>query len=112
MPKSLQSIAAEALRAVAAGSQSTPLASLSLFIAASSDPSRSVAKSFDVLTLSSPVVGVARVTQDCAPMIRRIPATPRPRGRWAVRDADAQSSNVTIGDLGIVAMAPRKRRRP
>jgi hypothetical protein len=109
MTNRLEPIAVENLEFVEGGTlNGTPLGSLSFFISASNDSSRSVAKSFDVLTLSSPVVGVARVAHEQAPP--KIMGTPVPRGRARAAssgDDRPMQRTVTVGDL-IVA---RKRGR-
>jgi len=113
MIKRLQPIAVDALRSVSGGT-STPLGSLQFFIATSSDPSRSVAKSFDVLTLSSPVVGVVRVTQDEGNAIPRIQGTPVPRrrGRWTATKTEPSPTVIVDGFDLVTAEPPRRRRRP
>ena len=68
------------LARVAGGAfQTSPLGSLSLHIARTQPPATCVAKSFDVLTLASPLVGVTRVS--CDDSIPRLPPLPK-RSQW------------------------------
>jgi hypothetical protein len=109
MLKKPEPIAAHELRRVAGGCITTsPLGSLSLFIASNNDPSRAVAKSFDVLTLSSPVTGVARIAHDAGRGIPKLPPLPKQRrGRYAASAGDQAQPMVTVDDLD----APSRRRR-
>jgi hypothetical protein len=103
MSNKLEALGRADLRNVTGGHlHSSPLGSLSLFISRTNDPTRAVAKSFDVLTLSSPKVCAA----DRVPNLPPLPA--RTRSRW-----NTPSPTVTV-DVALTAGAKivaRKRRQ-
>jgi hypothetical protein len=106
MTKLPKPIAYPDLAPVCGGLQSHPLGSLSLYIARTQPPSTIVAKSFDVLTLASPLRSVARVATDDA--VPRLPALPR-RSQWNTPvPKRSMSPMVTAAD---VQGGPKSKRR-
>jgi hypothetical protein len=95
--KTPRPIARADLEAVTGGATS-PLGTLSLFIARTGDASRSVAKSFDVLTLASPPVSVPRFGPDDGVPLR-IGSTQKRQTRGTTRvDRESSSSSSGVDD--------------
>jgi hypothetical protein len=111
MQNILEPIAGLDLRSVTGGHMhSSPLAALSFFISRSSDSTREVAKSFDVLTLSSPKVCAM---SDRIPTLPTLPAAlaSRKRSRHVSTTASTtvESSMINIDSIG--SRIARKRRQ-